>query len=159
MAKRKRTARPPRDSAAGHAAAATAPPADDTEASSYHPGQQFGLPAAGPGSIASIRQRIVALLIDGALANVLALLVFGRLGWFNLLTLALLYAVFVPVIGRTPGMAVVGIHIAALDGKRVGLGRAIVRTALLCLYVPALVQDRDLRGMHDRAVNAAVLRA
>jgi hypothetical protein len=37
--------------------------------------------------------------------------------------------------------------------------RALVRTALLVLLVPALVFDRDGRGMHDRLTDTAVVRA
>jgi uncharacterized RDD family membrane protein YckC len=37
--------------------------------------------------------------------------------------------------------------------------RAIVRTLLLFLLVPAVVFDRDGRGMHDRLTDTAVVRA
>jgi hypothetical protein len=33
-----------------------------------------------------------------------------------------------------------------------------VRTILLLLVVPALIADRDLRGLHDRAANTIVIR-
>ena len=42
---------------------------------------------------------------------------------------------------------------------RIDLGRALVRTALLCLLVPAVVFDRDGRGLHDRLTDTAVVRA
>lgn len=34
----------------------------------------------------------------------------------------------------------------------------LVGTLLLCLAVPALIWDRDQRGMHDRAANTVVVR-
>jgi hypothetical protein len=37
--------------------------------------------------------------------------------------------------------------------------RILGRTALLCLFVPALIFDRDGRGMHDRLTDTAVVRA
>jgi uncharacterized RDD family membrane protein YckC len=37
--------------------------------------------------------------------------------------------------------------------------RAIGRTALLCLLVPAVIFDRDGRGLHDRLTDTAVVRA
>ncbi len=40
----------------------------------------------------------------------------------------------------------------------VGLGWALVRTILLLIVVPALITDRDLRGLHDRAANTIVIR-
>jgi hypothetical protein len=33
-----------------------------------------------------------------------------------------------------------------------------VRTALLCLFFPALFSDSDGRGMHDRAAGTAIVR-
>jgi len=38
-------------------------------------------------------------------------------------------------------------------------GQAIVRTLLLFLLVPAVIWDRDGRGLHDRASGTAVVRA
>jgi hypothetical protein len=35
----------------------------------------------------------------------------------------------------------------------------LVRTVLLVLVVPAVVYDRDYRGLHDRASNAVVVRS
>jgi hypothetical protein len=34
----------------------------------------------------------------------------------------------------------------------------LVRTALLCLVIPAIVVDRDGRGLHDRAAASVVVR-
>ncbi|MCW2751582.1 MAG: putative rane protein, partial [Aeromicrobium sp.] len=36
--------------------------------------------------------------------------------------------------------------------------RAVVRTAMLCLLVPAVIFDRDGRGLHDRLTDTAVVR-
>ncbi len=44
------------------------------------------------------------------------------------------------------------------DGGPVGLARAALRTVLLCLVIPAVVWDRDGRGLHDRAAGTAVVR-
>ena len=40
-----------------------------------------------------------------------------------------------------------------------GLGRAALRTLLICLVIPAVVMDSYGRGLHDRAVGSIVLRA
>jgi len=37
--------------------------------------------------------------------------------------------------------------------------RAFVRTLLLVLIIPAVITDRDQRGLHDRIVATAVVRA
>jgi uncharacterized RDD family membrane protein YckC len=36
---------------------------------------------------------------------------------------------------------------------------AALRTALLMLLIPALISDRDGRGLHDRAAGTVVVRA
>jgi uncharacterized RDD family membrane protein YckC len=44
------------------------------------------------------------------------------------------------------------------DGRAPGFGRAAIRTALLCLIVPAVVWDGDGRGLHDRLAGTAIVR-
>jgi uncharacterized RDD family membrane protein YckC len=46
-----------------------------------------------------------------------------------------------------------------LDGRPVGLPRAALRTLLLVLLVPAVVTDRDGRGLHDKAAGTVVVHA
>jgi uncharacterized RDD family membrane protein YckC len=46
-----------------------------------------------------------------------------------------------------------------VDGKPIGFVWALVRTILLLAVVPALITDRDLRGLHDRAANTIVIRS
>jgi uncharacterized RDD family membrane protein YckC len=57
------------------------------------------------------------------------------------------------------GKRLLGIRVARLDGKPVGLLWALVRTALLLAVLPPLISDRDSRGLHDRAANTIVIRA
>ena len=45
-----------------------------------------------------------------------------------------------------------------LDGRPVGPLWALVRTALLLVVIPALLWDRDYRGLHDRATHTVVVR-
>jgi uncharacterized RDD family membrane protein YckC len=45
-------------------------------------------------------------------------------------------------------------HTVAIDP-----GRAVIRTALLSLLLPAVIFDRDGRGLHDRLTDTAVVRA
>ena len=46
--------------------------------------------------------------------------------------------------------------VAVEDGGRLGVLRAALRGALLCLLVPALIM-KDGRGLHDRAAGSVVL--
>jgi hypothetical protein len=39
-----------------------------------------------------------------------------------------------------------------------GVWRPLARTVLLCLVVPAVIWDRDQRGMHDRLIGTVLVR-
>ena len=41
----------------------------------------------------------------------------------------------------------------------VGLGATLIRTLLILLVIPAVVFDRDGRGLHDRIAKTAVIKA
>ena len=132
-------------------------------------GAALGLPAAGPGSLAPTGLRLLAFLVD-ALASALVAALFmphhggsfaHRLpGSWSLIPLVVDYVVGIVIAGRTLGMYLFGLRVSRTDRPaRVGLWRAALRTALLCLLVPALVFDRDGRGLHDRFADTAVVRA
>ncbi len=62
--------------------------------------------------------------------------------------------------GQSLGMRLLGIRVVRLadrDGAP-GFLPAAIRTALLMLLLPALVFDRDGRGLHDKAAGTAVVR-
>ena len=68
------------------------------------------------------------------------------------------YIVLVSLIGRTIGMRLFGIAVMRLDGHRITFPWVVVRTLLLMLVVPAVIYDRDQRGLHDKAANSVVVR-
>jgi uncharacterized RDD family membrane protein YckC len=68
------------------------------------------------------------------------------------------YIVLVSLVGRTIGMRLCGIGIMRLDGGRVAFPWVVVRTILLLLVVPAVIYDRDRRGLHDKAADCVVVR-
>jgi hypothetical protein len=56
-------------------------------------------------------------------------------------------------------MRLLGLRLAhPRPAARLALWRAVVRTGLLFLLVPALVVDADGRGLHDRLTDTAVVR-
>jgi uncharacterized RDD family membrane protein YckC len=64
------------------------------------------------------------------------------------------------VAGRTLGMYLTGLRVIRIGRDApVDPLRIVVRTALLCLLVPALIFDRDGRGLHDRFTDTAVVRS
>ena len=124
-------------------------------------GASLGLPASGPGSLASFGTRVIAYLVDALIAAVVAALFTAPSlprNW-SLLSFAVIYVVSLVAFGQTPGMRLLGLRLAhPRQGERLALWRAVVRTALLMLLVPALVVDADGRGLHDRLTDTAVVR-
>ncbi len=45
-----------------------------------------------------------------------------------------------------------------LDGRRLNIVAATLRTVLILLIIPPVVFNRDNRGLHDLAVGSIVLR-
>ena len=124
-------------------------------------GASLGLPESGPGSLASFGTRVVAYLVDAVLSAVVAFLVTAPdpPGNWSLLPFGLIYVVTLVAFGQTPGMRLLGLRLAhPREGERLALWRAVVRTALLMLLLPALVVDADGRGLHDRLTDTAVVR-
>lgn len=126
-------------------------------------GKGLGLPEEGPGSVAPLGRRFGALFIDWSLCMVIAYGLLARgdqqaagnwaLGVFLVMSL-----LTVGTIGCTPGKRILGVRVVADDGGRLGFVRVVVRTVLLLLVIPALVWDRDGRGLHDRLSRAVQVR-
>lgn len=132
-------------------------------------GARLGLPEQGPGSLATTGQRLGAFFVDaiasGLVAALFVQLAHGRgavghlPGSWSLIPLSLDYLVGTLVAGRTLGMYLFGLRLVRVDRvAAVDPGRAVVRTALLFMLLPAVIWDRDGRGLHDRLTDTAVVR-
>jgi hypothetical protein len=128
----------------------------DQKAEAY-PGQRFGLPERGPGSVSSMPRRILALFIDWLLCMVIAYWLTHSQFW-TIAVFAIEAWVLTALTGSTVGKRIMGIRAIRIGGGAVGFGWALVRTAILLTVVPPLLTDRDLRGMHDRAADTIVVR-
>lgn len=139
------------------------PPTDPEDA------DRLGLPSEGPGSLARMPRRIVALLVDWFLSLAVSGLLFpedgvarGILAGDRLATLAVFgvsSAVLVGLLGHTVGHRITGMRVIRLrDGRAPGLVAGVVRSALLVLVIPAVVWGRDGRGLHDVAAGTAIVR-
>lgn len=64
----------------------------------------------------------------------------------------------VGTVGFTPGKRILGLRVVAEGGGRLGIVRVLVRSLLLCIAIPALIWDRDGRGLHDRLARAVQVR-
>ena len=136
-------------------AASEANPADVTTPT--YPGQRLGLPERGPGSVASMPRRVLALLIDWLLSLVIAYWLTHSEFW-TIVVFAIEVYILTALMGTTVGKRLAGIRVVRLSGGPVGFGWALVRTAILLTVVPPLLTDRDLRGLHDRASDTVVVR-
>jgi hypothetical protein len=124
-------------------------------------GERLGLPETGSGSLATQGRRLGALLIDWAIA---ALIVEG-FGWHAtssqgqwgvLAIFAAEHLLLLSTLGYTIGKRVFGLRVGKLGGPLTPL-HVIVRTVLLMLVIPAVIWDRDGRGMHDRLAGTVEL--
>ena len=129
----------------------------DTARSTAYPGQRFGLPERGPGSVASMPRRLLALLIDWLLSMLVAYGLTHSQFWTIVVFTVEVY-VLTATTGFTVGKRLVGIRTVRINGGPVGFRWALLRTAILLTVVPPLLTDRDLRGMHDRASDTIVIR-
>ena len=146
-----------------------------TTAPQAYRGEKLGLPAEGRGSLASPGSRVGALLVDCVASGLVAALgvamfhhggdAASRLpGSWSLIPFALDYVLGLLVAGRTLGMNLLGIRVIRVDApadrpQPVNPWRVLLRTFLLVLLIPAVIWDRDGRGLHDRLTDTAVVRA
>jgi uncharacterized RDD family membrane protein YckC len=134
-------------------------PAGEAEEKSQYPGQRFGLPEYGPGSVAGVGRRLGALVIDWILCEIIALAAFHNgYQYLTIVVFAVETYLLTALTGFTVGKRLLGLRVVRLDGKPVGLLWSLVRTLLFLAVVPPLVFDDDLRGLHDKAANTIVIR-
>lgn len=130
-----------------------------------YPGKRFGMPETGPGSIARVGRRIAALSIDWFASNVIVAAFLTQYEYgspeFGFATLAVFVVqvgVLTGLIGSSFGQKFVGIGIRGVSGQRLGFLQSLLRTVLLATVVPAVIWDRDGRGLHDRAVRSVAVK-
>ncbi|MFE7278428.1 RDD family protein [Streptomyces sp. NPDC057623] len=137
--------------------------AEDAGVDFGYRGRQLGLPEDGPGSIARPGRRLGALAVDWGICLLIAygLITDGygqATGNWALLLFFLMSALTVGTVGFTPGKRLFGLRVVTLETGTVNPLRALLRSALLCVAVPALIWDRDGRGLHDRLARTVEVR-
>ena len=123
-----------------------------------YPGRRLGKPTAGPGSIGRPGRRVLALCIDWAACYAIAVAFLGGSQLAILAVFAVEQVLLVGLAGFSLGHRIAGLRVERLDGGRVALPAAAVRTVLLCLVIPAVIFDPDQRGLHDKAAGTVVVR-
>ena len=127
------------------------------------PGERFGLPDDGPRSVARFGRRLVGIAVDWAIAYGLSWLLFRQKDgtanpWITLAVFAVLTLLFELFFNASIGHLVVRVRVVPIRGGALAPWRPLVRTVLLCLAIPALIWDRDQRGLHDRAAGTVLVR-
>lgn len=131
------------------------------------------MPEKGPGSIARLGRRVVALGIDYASAVIITIAFLPPLApppgaepnrffdynpLYVLAVFAVIQILFIPTLAGSPGHRLMGLRLVRIDGAWTGVWRPIVRTVLLLLVIPAVIFDPDQRGLHDKAAGTILVR-
>ena len=141
-----------------------------TSAEGQYRGRDLGLPPSGPGAIAGFGIRFVGVLIDWGIASLIARGLFGvplpfsqppATGAQSFVVLGV-FARHAPAARRHGRLHDRPPH----HGPAGALARGRPRPArpggrahvLLCLFIPAVVWDRDGRGLHDKVPNTVIVR-
>ncbi|TWE13168.1 RDD family protein [Rudaeicoccus suwonensis] len=130
-----------------------------------YPGEMLGMPPTGRGSLGRLWPRVLALLIDWLLCSLIAAGLFGyRFGGHGangFVPLAVFFVenvLLVGTIGSTVGHRICGLQVRRLQDRLNGPVSALIRSVLLCLVIPAVIWDRDGRGLHDRVAGTVLQR-
>ena len=83
---------------------------------------------------------------------------FSYNGWATLGIFAVAQIVFLLTANGSVGHLILGMRVVPIAGGYLGFWRPFARTILLCLVIPAVIWDRDQRGMHDRLIATVLVR-
>ena len=124
----------------------------------------------GPGSVAPMGRRFLALLVDWVLCYLIAASIvrhnvftvtdshYQEAQWVALLLFVFEVYLLTAISGLTVGKRLLGLRTIRPNGGTPGFKWAALRTALLLCVVPPCLSDHDLRGLHDRAADTIVVR-
>jgi uncharacterized RDD family membrane protein YckC len=114
----------------------------------------------------SLARRLIALGIDWALAVLSAAAIADvtvppqglRQSFIVSGVFVVEVALLTGLLGFSIGKRVMGLRVEGKDGRPIGVPRALLRTLLLSLVLPAVVMTDDRRGLHDVAAGSRVIR-
>jgi uncharacterized RDD family membrane protein YckC len=143
-------------------------PGSRTARTGEYPGERLGLPREGSGSIGRVGRRLLGVLVDWTLCTFIAFGLFDVPlpftdtadggAWITLAVFAVENLLLVGTLGYTIGHRVLGLQVRSVNGAAARPVQVLVRTALLCLFLPAMFWDRDGRGLHDKAAGTVIVR-
>jgi uncharacterized RDD family membrane protein YckC len=121
-------------------------------------GQRLGLPESGPGSLAKLGRRTLALGIDWSLSMLISQAFASGNSTVTLAVFAVSQLLLVATLGYSVGHRILGLQVRRLDGKYVGMWRSLLRVGLILLVIPATIWDGDNRGLQDKAAGTVLVR-
>lgn len=130
--------------------------------------------ATTPTSRSYLGRRIIGIGIDWLLCMIIAAAFFPASNAAGLSTIERVFLagdplatlgiwmvqhlILVATLGTTVGHRITGLRVVRDDGTPfVGIFRALGRTILIALVIPAVVWDHEGRGLHDRAVATRIV--
>lgn len=130
-----------------------------------YPGASIGLPETGPGSLASWRARVAALILDWGSSMIVAVFLFGTAvltggGWKSWMVLATFFvesAVLTALVGGSFGQLLARVRVIRLDGEQLGWPRALARAAMICAVLPTIVIGAERRALNDLLLGTVVV--
>lgn len=99
-----------------------------------------------------------ALVLDWGSAVLISIAFFQYDPWATLAVFAVVQIVFLLTAGGSPGHMIFGMRVVPLSAGYLGIWRPFVRTLLVCLVIPAVIWDKDQRGLHDRLIGTILVR-
>lgn len=128
------------------------------------------MPRDGAGSMGRFGRRLVGVVLDWTACQLIAAALFdvplpfrgvasGADTLILLAIFALEHLLLLSTTGYTLGHRIVGLRVVSLDGRTPRPTQVLVRTLLLCLFLPAMFWDKDGRGLHDKAAGTLLVRS
>ena len=122
------------------------------------PGRRIGLPPSGARSIGRLGRRLGAIAIDWGTAVLISVAFFEYDPLATLAVFVVVQIVFLMTANGSPGHLILGMRVVPVAGGYLGWWRPIVRTVLLALVIPAVIWDKDQRGLHDLLIDTVLVR-
>ncbi len=98
-----------------------------------------------------------ALCVDWGLSLLVSAGFFQFDSFATLGVFALTQIVFLMFVSGSIGHIVFRMRVVPIASGWIGAWRPIVRTVLLCFLIPALIWDREQRGLHDKAAGTILV--
>jgi hypothetical protein len=132
-----------------------------------YPGERLGLPAQGPGSVSGWGRRFAALFLDWFVALGITRLLFPSVETstfgYSLVVLAV-FAAHTAILGAllhaSFGQRLMGLRLipVATDGPpQLHPARILARAVLVATVLPAVLYDRDRRGLPDHVARTVLV--